>query len=110
MSRLLFAALARDDLLKITRYIARDNPDRARSFVAELRQQCARLAEQPNLGVARPKYAERLRMLSHGRYLIFYCVFESGVLIERVLHSARDLGRLFESDPDGPDHDRADPH
>lgn len=40
MKQLLFSAYAQDDLLKIARYIALDNPVRARSFVAELRKQC----------------------------------------------------------------------
>lgn len=97
MSRLQFTALARDDLLDITRYIARDNPDRARSFVAELREQCALLAQHPGMGVAKLEYAEGLRMFPHGRYLIFFSSTESqGVLIERVLHSARQLASQFE--------------
>ena len=37
-------------------------------------------------------------MLTHGRYLIFYSVSGQGILIERVLHSARDLGRQFAID------------
>ncbi|EJM01654.1 hypothetical protein PMI18_02508 [Pseudomonas sp. GM102] len=36
-------------------------------------------------------------MISHGRYLIFYSLLEGDVQIERVLHTARDIGRLFES-------------
>lgn len=35
-----FSTLARNDLLDIARYIARDNPLRARSFVSDLREQC----------------------------------------------------------------------
>ena len=34
MKQFLFSAYAQDDLLKIARYIALDNPVRARSFVA----------------------------------------------------------------------------
>lgn len=92
MSRLQFAAVARDDLLGIASYIARDNPKRASSFVAELREQCVLLAQHPGLGVAKPEYAEGVRMLPHGRYLIFFSETDSpGVLVERVLHSARHL-------------------
>ncbi len=36
-----FAALARKDSLEIARYIARDNPQRAHSFVIELRRRVA---------------------------------------------------------------------
>jgi toxin ParE1/3/4 len=96
MRQLLFTAMARDDLLQVARFIARDNPDRARTFVGELRRQCTRLVEQPNLGASRDDCAKGLRMLAHGRYLIFYCLMDDGIKVERVLHSARDIGRLFE--------------
>ena len=98
MSRLQFAALARDDLLDIARYIARDNPNRARSFVAELREQCVVLAQNPGMGVAKPEYAEGLHMFPHGRYLIFFsATVTQGVLIERVLHSARHLASQLDN-------------
>ncbi|NUT74963.1 type II toxin-antitoxin system RelE/ParE family toxin [Pseudomonas sp. C1C7] len=96
MRQLLFAALARDDLLQIARFIARDNPERARTFVGELRMQCSRLSDQPSLGVSREDCAKGLRMLAHGRYLIFYCLIDDGIKVERVLHSARDISRLFD--------------
>jgi len=96
MRQLLFTALAREDLLQVARFIARDNPERARTFVGELRRQCIRLVEQPNLGASRDDCAKGLRMLPHGRYLIFYCLMDDGIKVERVLHSARDIGRLFE--------------
>ncbi|MGH8386049.1 MAG: type II toxin-antitoxin system RelE/ParE family toxin [Pseudomonas sp.] len=96
MRQLLFAALARDDLQHIARFIARDNPERARTFVGELRTQCTRLIEQPNLGVSRDDCAKGLRMLPHGRYLVFYCLMDDRIKIERVLHSARDISRLFD--------------
>ncbi|HEX5362757.1 MAG TPA: type II toxin-antitoxin system RelE/ParE family toxin [Gallionella sp.] len=92
-----FAEWARKDLLGIARYIARDNPQRARSFVSELRQQCALLAEQPGLGVARPDLAADLRQLPYERYVIFFSEIDSGVLIERVLHSARNLTQQFDA-------------
>ncbi len=95
MKQLLFSAYAQDDLLKIARYIALDNPVRARSFVAELRKQCELTAQFSNIGVAKPEYAEGLRMLAYQRYLIFFSVTDDAVNIERVLHSARDLHQLF---------------
>ena len=38
MRRLILTAMARDDLQQIARFIARDNPVRAKSFVGELRR------------------------------------------------------------------------
>ena len=95
-AQLKFAEWARKDLLEIARYIARDNPQRARSFVNELRQQCTLLVEQPGLGVGRPDLAEDLRQFPDERYLIFFSETDSGILVERVLHSARNLPQQFE--------------
>ena len=97
MMRLLFSAISREDLLQIARYIARDNPGRARSFVAELRMRCAQLTSLPNQGIAREDCAKGLKMITHGRYLIFYSILQSDVQIERVLHAARDITRLFDT-------------
>ncbi|MBV4548273.1 MULTISPECIES: type II toxin-antitoxin system RelE/ParE family toxin [Pseudomonas] len=97
MKRLLFSEISRDDLLQIARYIARDNPGRARSFVAELRMRCAQLTSLQNQGIAREDCAKGLKMITHGRYLIFYSILKSDVLIERVLHGARDITRLFDT-------------
>jgi toxin ParE1/3/4 len=102
MRQLFFTALAREDLLQIARYIARDNPERARTFVGELRQRCSQLIDLPNLGIAREDCAKGLRMISHGRYLIFYCLEGNDINVERVLHGARDISRLFEKDGMGP--------
>lgn len=101
MRRLLFSAFAREDLQQIARYIARDNPGRARTFVGELRVRCDQLLSQPNQGISRDECAKELKMITYGRYLIVYSLIESDVQVERVLHSARDIARLF--DPDGPD-------
>lgn len=96
MHQLKFTAFARDDLLNILRFIALDNPKRAHSFVAELRKQCQLLTEFPNMGVAKTEYADDIRMLAYQRYLIFFSVAENKtVLIERVLHSARNLSEIL---------------
>ena len=95
-AQLEFAEWARKDLLEIARYIARDNPQRARSFVIELRQQCTLLVEQPGLGVAKPDLAADLRQIPYERYLIFFSETDAGILVERVLHSALNLPQQFE--------------
>ena len=91
MAFLYFSAYAQDDLQNITRFIATDSPKRAQSFVAELRKQCDLIARFPSIGVAKDEYADGLRMLPHEKYLIFFSINEQGVLIERVLHSARNI-------------------
>lgn len=92
--RLVFAPAAKADLREIASYIAEDDPDRARSFVAELSKACVILGENPLVGTARPEIGEGLRSKPHGRYVIHYRVLDTSVRIERFLHGARDAGRL----------------
>jgi len=47
LRRLEFSPEAQADLIDTAAYIARDNPDRARSFVDELEARCAALADFP---------------------------------------------------------------
>ncbi len=89
---LVFSPDAAADLEEIGDFIARDNPVRAVSFVQELRDHCMRFRRQPGLGTLRPDLAEGLRMVPHGRYLIFYRELEGVLRVERILHSARDIG------------------
>jgi plasmid stabilization system protein ParE len=69
--------------------VARANPLRAASFVAELRDRCRRLTEFPMASPARPELGEEVRMALFGRYRIFYVVSQDVLEIRRVLHAAR---------------------
>lgn len=90
-----YTPAARTDLRGIALYIARDNPDRAISFVAEIRAHCGRLATQPTIHRLREDLGPGTRMAVHGRYLILYSLRDDGrVVIERVIHGAHDLDRL----------------
>jgi len=93
--RCLYAAQAADDLNDITEYIARDNPRRALSFIEELRSRCEQLTTFPVAAPPRPDIAENIRLVPFERYLIFYSVHSDHVLIERILHGARDIPNLF---------------
>ena len=86
-----FSPAARNDLLEIALYINRDNAKRALSFITEIESKCFKLAKSPNIGSARADLGDNIRMLVHGRYLIFYSAKPQLVLIERILHSARDI-------------------
>jgi toxin ParE1/3/4 len=82
------------DLQGIGDFIAADNPARAVTFVDELRDVCARIAERPAAYRRRDDLAEGLRQAIYGRYLVFFTSDEDGVVIERVLHGARRLEDL----------------
>jgi toxin ParE1/3/4 len=77
------------DLEAIGDYIALDNPERAVSFIRELRQQCRRVARLPASFPARDDLAVGIRMSTHGKYLILFRIVENAVRIERVIHGAR---------------------
>ena len=87
-----FSPVAKEDLFDVAVYIAQDNPARALSFVDELEAQCLGIGRTPGIGTARPELGDGVRMLSHGRYLIFYRENEGMIRIERVMHGARDIG------------------
>lgn len=92
MTLLIFSRSAETDLEEIGDYIAQDNPLRAVTFVREVRQHCARLARYPDVGSLRNACGEGIRVIPHGRYLIFYRQQGEALRIERILHSARDVG------------------
>jgi len=95
--RLVLSPRAAADLEDIADHIARDNPVRAASFVAELEAKCWAVAASPELYPARSDLAPGLRMAVHGRYLVLYRDLpdENTVRVERVLHGARHLPRLL---------------
>lgn len=71
--RVRLSSEAREDLFTIGDYIARENPPRAQSFVAELAAKCAGLGEMPKAHPLVPRYAQNgIRRRVHGNYQIFY--------------------------------------
>ncbi len=94
--KVLFSEKAASDLLSIARYVRRDNPSRARSFVAELRVACDELGFMPSsyaLMVGRESFGIRRR--PYGNYLIFYKVENASVSVLRILNAARDHDALL---------------
>ncbi|MBC8242204.1 MAG: type II toxin-antitoxin system RelE/ParE family toxin [Alphaproteobacteria bacterium] len=96
MKRAQFTAMAEADLGDIAYFIARDNPERAVTFVDEIIAHCHRIAALPALGRDRVELGRDIRSMPHDRYIIFYRIVEAGIEIVRVLHSARDIGTVFD--------------
>jgi toxin ParE1/3/4 len=90
---------AKTDLEGIGDRIAERNPARAVTYVRELRERARRIGEFPHAGPPRPQWGEGIRIAVHGKYLIIYRVRDETVQVLRVLHGARDLDALFESEP-----------
>jgi toxin ParE1/3/4 len=91
-----FSPLAVGDLEQIFDYTARDKPAAAERFVRTLREKCEMLSRFPLIGTPRDHLAPGLRAFSIGRYVIYYRPEADTVRIERVLHGARDIGRLWQ--------------
>jgi toxin ParE1/3/4 len=82
---------ALDDLQETIDWIMADNPDRARSFAAELRAKCVDLSFMPNrFPIARDGSRGVIRKRVYGDYLIFYVVGDDHVDVARIIHGARD--------------------
>ena len=80
-----------DDLQEIGDYIARDNPQRAASFVGELLAHSQRVAEHPETYPARPELSEGLRFCAHQRCVNFFTASPERVRIERIIYGSRDF-------------------
>jgi len=96
-----FTEAAESDLEAIGDWIARDNPKKAATFVRELRRSCVDIGPRP---LAYPFVEHRrndgIRRRVHRNYLIFYRIWLDAVEILRVLHGARDYGRILFGDND----------
>ncbi len=100
MSRYQFSWQAGADLELIEAYISTDNPDAAESLILTLCSKCRLLSEHPESGRDRSDLRPGLRGFPVGNYIIFYRPATYGIEVLRILHGARDIGSLFESEPD----------
>ena len=83
------------DLRDIGRQIAKDKPARAGTFVVELVDKCRAIGDRPNIGRLRPEIGEDVRSRAYRNYVILYRIEPDRVRILRVVHGARDIGRLL---------------
>jgi len=95
MSRIRITPLAEQDLVEIWYFIAQDNPLAADRLLDLLGQKYTLLADNPNMGPARPDIAKELRYHPVGNYLLLYRVISGDIELVRVVHGARDLQSLF---------------
>jgi toxin ParE1/3/4 len=95
MATLTFSPLAESDLNDILDFIARDKPEAAIRWVDKIRETCAFLAENPEIGERRPEFKTgQFRSSLVGRYVIFYRPILDGVEIARVVVGSRDIRKL----------------
>jgi plasmid stabilization system protein ParE len=97
-----FSRSAERDVEEIGDWIAQDNPDRAISFVAELREACQAIGSSPRgCPLVDATRDPVLRRKVYGNYLIFYDIGPDAVEILRILHGARDYAQIvFPGEPE----------
>jgi toxin ParE1/3/4 len=100
LTRVRRTARAGADLDDIWLNVALDSPRAADRLVDRIVARCQTLAEHPRLGPACPQIASDARMLVIGDYLALYRVSDGDVEVVRVVHGARRLEGLFDSEPE----------
>jgi toxin ParE1/3/4 len=98
MYRLRYLEQAREDLIQIRRYIARESRSHevALRYTDMLRRQCRELAELPGtMGRARPELMEGLRSIPHGNYVILFRYSGSFIEIVSIIEGHRDIEGLL---------------
>lgn len=89
--------MAKADLLEIGRYIAEKSQsiEVALRFYDSVDSRLKLLAENPEMGELRPELAPEVRAFTVGNYVMFFRPAGKGIELLRVLHSARDIPRVF---------------
>ena len=83
------------NLGNIAEYIAKDNPERARTFIQEVREKTNVLSEFPNVGRA-GRVAVTRELVAHKNYIVAYRVKGADIQILRVHHVAQKYPDRFE--------------
>lgn len=87
---------ARRDLEGIRRYIEKDNPARAISFVDELRDCAKRIADMPRAFPLVPRYEPvGIRRRSFKGYGILYSVEPDRIFVHRIIGPGQDQDRAL---------------
>lgn len=101
MVRILRKPLAKADLRGIFRFIAKDSPHAARTYLRDLDETIRRVAVLPFIGSARlPNYPD-MRVFPCRNHLLIYRPLPEGDGIEliRVFHGAQDWQAVFTDTP-----------
>src|SRR5687767_3230246 len=96
MGRYRIRRYAREDSNEILNYVAADNLNAALAFNDRLTELFELLSEDQKIGRERPEIKEDLRSFPEGNYVIFYRLWAGELAIVRILHSARDIGEVFD--------------
>lgn len=95
MPRFHITVAASRDINSIADYIAADRQSAAVAWLTNVYRLFDTLAGQPNAGQRiETRLHGRVRLLSHGSYVVYFRPASDGVEILRVIHGARDHEKL----------------
>jgi plasmid stabilization system protein ParE len=77
-----------EDVEEITAFVSRRAPKAAAKLAARLKERAKILAYFPHIGSICPQY-ERARFITHGRFVIYYTVHRTEVVIRAVVRGVR---------------------
>lgn len=81
-------------MVEILRYIARDKPNAAVTWVEKIEAKCLLIASQPEIGESRSQLGSDVRCNFVGRYVIFHRKHGDTVEILRVIPGDRTITEL----------------
>jgi len=90
VTRVLYQAAAKNDLIEVWLQIANDSVERADEYISKLQEICELIAVQPAMGVDRPDIADGVRSFPVDHYIIYYEQHRRTISVLRVWHAARD--------------------
>ena len=98
MYKLHYSSQARNDLLGIQNYIARQSGSRklGLEFTKRLRHTCRELASiKGAIGVARPEIIEGIRSHPFGNYIILFMYNDDSFEVVTIIEGHRDIENMF---------------
>jgi toxin ParE1/3/4 len=94
MPRVDITPAAVEDLEEIWNHISKDSVFQADRLLGRFSLKFDYLAIYPGLGRPRPQLAADCRSYPLGKYCFYYRPKDDGILLLRVLHSARDIRQI----------------
>src|SRR4051812_11880470 len=94
MIRIRRSPYVRPDMLRIWRWIRRDNLSAADRTLVRISETFRLILDFPEAGSPRPELGLDVRVVPVGNYLVIYRVDERGPLVLRVVHGAMDLTQI----------------
>jgi toxin ParE1/3/4 len=91
----LSAAAAKDIDVILDQSVAEFGQHRTEKYYESLKRCLELLSENPGPGATAENVRAGYRRFSHQSHVVFYRVFEGGILVIRVLHARMDVSRHF---------------